>query len=75
MLCNVREWVWDVYDPNAYNRADAGKDPRVSGPGKQHVVRGGSFGDGPKQLRLSARDHADAADNQTGFRCVLYELR
>jgi len=75
VIGNVREWVWDVYDPNAYDHRSS-SDPRISGPGKDRVMRGGSFGDGEKQLRLSARDHQDPGkeDNQTGFRCVVSKL-
>jgi formylglycine-generating enzyme required for sulfatase activity len=75
VIGNVREWVWDVYDPNAYDHSSS-SDPRISGPGKDRVLRGGSFGDGEKQLRLSARDHQDPSkdDNQTGFRCVVSKL-
>ena len=68
---NVWEWVWDIYDPNAYiNRARKGGvtvDP--SGPkaspkgipviakdGVKHVHRGGGYGLAPPYaLRLAAR--------------------
>jgi formylglycine-generating enzyme required for sulfatase activity len=75
IIGNVREWVWDVYDLDAYHASST--DPRTTtGQGKDRVVRGGSFGDGEKQLRLSARYHLDPSkfDNQTGFRCVVPEL-
>jgi formylglycine-generating enzyme required for sulfatase activity len=73
---NVREWVLDVYDRNAYEGNGSPINPSVSAPGKERVIRGGSFWDDEKQLRLSARYHQDPSkgDNQTGFRCVVPEL-
>jgi formylglycine-generating enzyme required for sulfatase activity len=78
MIGNAREWVSDTYVANGYTTAGASTtDPQVSEPGKQRVLRGGSFGDGEKQLRTSARDHLEPQrlDNQTGFRCVVSELQ
>lgn len=73
MIGNVREWVWDVYTPNAYAPGEPVKDPRINSGGKDHVLRGGSYDDGEKQLRTSARYHLGGGemDNQTGFRCML----
>jgi formylglycine-generating enzyme required for sulfatase activity len=76
VIGNVREWVWDAYDPNAYDHGSS-SDPRISsGPKNDRVMRGGSFGDGEKQLRLSARFHQSPGedDNQTGFRCVVSKM-
>jgi formylglycine-generating enzyme required for sulfatase activity len=73
MIGNVREWTWNVYTPDGYSGEESSTDPRASAPGKDRVVRGGSFGDGEKQLRTSARGHLapEKFDNQTGFRCVI----
>jgi len=77
MIGNVREWVLDVYSPDSYSGKEISTDPRASEPGKDRVVRGGSFGDGEKQLRTSARDHRPPGkfDNATGFRCVILQER
>ena len=77
MIGNAREWVSDAYDPTAYAKAGTASDPHMSEPGRDRVLRGGSFGDGEKQLHISARDHLEPHkhDNQTGFRCALLELR
>ena len=71
---NVREWTADVYNARVYDKAGPFVDPSEPGPGRERVVRGGSFNDGAKHLRISARDHADAekeVTSQTGFRCIL----
>jgi formylglycine-generating enzyme required for sulfatase activity len=71
---NVREWVFDWYDP-AYYKPDAMTDPKgpQSSPVKERVVRGGDFYSKIKMLRLSSREFRppDESDNRTGFRCVL----
>ena len=74
MVGNVREWTGDFY--SAYSSAGSLTDPAGPNEGKDRVVRGGSFFESEKDLRLSARDHADPAkqDNATGFRCVLPSL-
>ena len=74
MVGNAREWTSDFYV--AYPSAGPLTDPAGPKEGKDRVVRGGSFNEPEKYLRLSAREHADPAkqDNQTGFRCVLPSL-
>jgi formylglycine-generating enzyme required for sulfatase activity len=57
---NVAEWCLDQYDPAAYKRLPLDK-PAVRpviipGPARfPHVARGGSWQDGPAQLRSAAR--------------------
>jgi len=76
MVGNVREWTRDVY--TSYGKSEV-SDPGVETGGvpsltKLRVARGGFFGGGPKDLRISVRDPLDPvkeAFNQTGFRCVL----
>jgi formylglycine-generating enzyme required for sulfatase activity len=71
---NVWEWVNDWYDSNYYANSPAENPP---GPesGEIKVLRGGSWGNLPDQLRSSHRPSllGDPADrtNYSGFRCVL----
>jgi len=68
----------DTYNPNAYQRGNGVSDPVDLSAGKEKVARGGSFNGGMKDVRLSGRDHLDPvkeATNQTGFRCVMQELK
>jgi formylglycine-generating enzyme required for sulfatase activity len=55
---NVAEWTLDQYQPDAYTRlkdkSPAGQWVRSTQP-YPHVVRGGSWNDGPEQLRSAAR--------------------
>jgi formylglycine-generating enzyme required for sulfatase activity len=77
MAGNVREWTSDVYNATAYKRPGPSIDPAETEGGNDRVVRGGSFYDGPKNLRISARDHVNAVkevSSLTGFRCVLPQL-
>ncbi len=70
---NVREWVADGYDPQAYAKPGPFVDPLEDSASKDHVARGGSYNGSEKDLRISARDHWTKFDNQTGFRCLLPE--
>ena len=58
MLGNVREWVSDFYNPDAYKQA-AAKAPAVNpkGPetGQVHVARGGDYSCPAEELRCAAR--------------------
>jgi formylglycine-generating enzyme required for sulfatase activity len=72
MAGNVREWVADSYNPEAYQAAGPFVDPLDGSAGKEHVVRGGSWNSRAQLLRNSARGHVKVDhDNQTGFRCVV----
>ena len=66
---NVREWVRDWYESYTPN-----PDPDPLGPqrGKYRVLRGGSWKDGPEQLRSASRDDASPAQTAAdiGFRCA-----
>jgi formylglycine-generating enzyme required for sulfatase activity len=72
MAGNAAEWVADYYSPNAYSDGPA-VDPHGPAEGKDRVVRGGSWNDPQKYLRISARDHhpGDKPVNTIGFRCVM----
>ncbi|WP_321369460.1 SUMF1/EgtB/PvdO family nonheme iron enzyme [uncultured Draconibacterium sp.] len=58
MLGNVAEFCLDYYDPQVYGKYPKGvvKNPRGPRNGMEHVVRGGSFRNTPKDLRVAARD-------------------
>ena len=58
MLGNVAEFCLDFYDPKVYGKYPKGlvKNPRGPRNGAEHVVRGGSFKNSPKDLRAARRD-------------------
>lgn len=58
MLGNVAEFCLDFYDPKVYRKYPKGvvRNPRGPRNGMEHVVRGGSFRDSPKDLRAARRD-------------------
>lgn len=58
MLGNVAEFCLDYYDPSVYGKYPKGvvKNPRGPRNGMEHVVRGGSFKNSPKDLRAARRD-------------------
>jgi formylglycine-generating enzyme required for sulfatase activity len=51
---NVREWVEDCWNPSLAGLPRDGS-ARQSGDCKSHVVRGGSWGDAPKEVRSATR--------------------
>jgi formylglycine-generating enzyme required for sulfatase activity len=60
ILGNVREWVHDFYDVEAYAQSAAkGNSLNPTGPesGKVHVARGGGYRSSAEALRCSARDY------------------
>ncbi len=68
---NVREWVQDWYQAQQYDDPTSDNPP---GPavGKERVVRGGGWPDGPDGLRATTRAHLhpDRRATDLGFRCV-----
>jgi formylglycine-generating enzyme required for sulfatase activity/serine/threonine protein kinase len=68
---NVWEWVWDRYADTYKSNASA---LSYAGPayGDMRVLRGGSFGDGPRWLRAAYRGWNLPADQGPvfGLRCV-----
>jgi len=62
MLGNVREWVYDFYDPDYYKQFANGKLARnPTGPerGTVHVARGGAWDSPAEELRSAARGHEE----------------
>lgn len=58
MLGNVAEFCLDYYDPQVYGKYPQGivKNPRGPREGLEYVVRGGSFKNSAKDLRVARRD-------------------
>ncbi len=58
MLGNVAEFCLDYYDPKVYGKYPKGvvRNPRGPRSGNEHVVRGGSFLNTAKDLRVARRD-------------------
>ncbi len=73
MAGNVAEWVSDYFDPIAYQQTEAElANPQGPISGRDRVVRGGSWADGPHRVRTTYRSTKSPTevDNSTGFRCV-----
>lgn len=75
-LCgNVWEWCLDWYDKNYYIKSRDAQDP--SGPfyGDTRVLRGGSWNNSGKHLRIANRSnrYPDFRDSSVGFRVVRRE--
>jgi formylglycine-generating enzyme len=70
VLGNVWEWVNDWYDEKYYQNSPA-VDPAGPAGGQLRVLRGGSWGDGPRDVRVSGRvrGYPGARDVSHGCRC------
>lgn len=67
ILGNVWEWCWDWFDENYYNTSPE-KDPTGPKTGTIHVLRGGSFLDGPTYCRTTNRSYPYSDFKLCGFR-------
>ena len=72
MLGNVAEFVADFYSPYPNGPVT---DPKGPESGEERIIRGGSYGATPDQLRTSRRERVNpgAYANYIGFRCALDE--
>ena len=70
MLGNVLEWVGDWYDEHYYQGSPS-QDPQGPAGGQARLLRGGSWGNGPRLVRVSMRLWNDPAYRLSlaGFRC------
>lgn len=68
---NVLEWCGDWFADDAY-RTSGERDPTGPTNGNTRVIRGGSWGYNPRDLRVSyrGRGHPGVRFNFIGFRCV-----
>jgi len=69
---NVWEWCWDWYGEGYYNQS-AADDPTGPAEASHRVIRGGSWGSGPRIARSALRDWyvPGLRFNDLGFRLVL----
>jgi formylglycine-generating enzyme required for sulfatase activity len=72
MAGNASEWVADWYD-REYYQASPKENPKGPAQGEKKVIRGGSWGDPPRNIRVTARFSAppDYRDQSIGFRCAM----
>ena len=69
MAGNIWEWTSSLYRPYPYQADDGREDSKSQ---DKRVVRGGSWEDGPRTLRVSCRAHNSPSSRNfnVGFRCA-----
>lgn len=74
MAGNVDEWVADWYD-EAYYKSSPARNPAGPATGEQRVIRGGSYQDGPSEVRAAQRWYpvTGGSSYEIGFRCARSE--
>jgi formylglycine-generating enzyme required for sulfatase activity len=72
MAGNVREWVWDWFNPNYY-RVSPYRDPLGAATGKLKSLRGGSDWDNAQEVETFFRLYhlPISAGQNRGFRCAM----
>ena len=72
MSGNAGEWVADWYDAEYYRKSPK-ENPTGPEQGDRKVIRGGSWNDPPRNLRVTYRLKAspDYQDSTIGFRCAM----
>jgi formylglycine-generating enzyme required for sulfatase activity len=73
MAGNVWEWVADWYGAKTYDASAGATDPTGPPQGTQRMMRGGSYGFGSRQARITHRDAGEptASGSGLGFRCAV----
>ncbi len=68
---NVREWIWDWYDPDYYSVSPY-RNPKGPLTGVNKSLRGGAFYDNSQQVQAFFRENHDpkSAGMNRGLRCV-----
>ncbi len=71
MTGNVWEWVNDWYRPDYYAQG-ANDNPQGPQQADQRAIRGGSFTNGPEDMRVTRRikDDTGRSNRDVGFRCA-----
>jgi formylglycine-generating enzyme required for sulfatase activity len=71
MTGNVSEWTADWYDENYYGKSPE-RNPKGPSSGETRVIRGGSWGSGPANVRSAIRGRDTPSDriDGIGFRCA-----
>ncbi len=71
MSGNVREWVWDWFDPNYYEQSPYAN-PKGPDTGAERSLRGGSYNEDAREIAIYRRYNHDPLSPglSRGFRCA-----